>query len=60
MNVEPSSNTVAWCGDHTNIYGCTPCPWCGRPYRAAYKRSGEIECDDCGFTVPADFEEGLS
>ena len=59
MNVEVSSNTVTWNApiDLVNIYGCTPCPWCGSKHRAGYKKTNTIDCDDCGFTVPADFYE---
>lgn len=39
---------------HFNMYGHTPCPKCGEPYR--YMRAGKgqvVWCDDCGHTEPA-------
>jgi len=59
MNTEVSSNTVTWNApiNLVNIYGCTPCPWCHSNHRAGYKKTESIDCDDCGFTVPADFSD---
>ena len=46
------SSVVDWDSPTANIYGCQPCPKCGSKYRASYRESGMIECDDCGLKQP--------
>lgn len=40
-----------------NMYGCMPCPKCGSKYRAAYRKTITVDCDDCGFKELAVFAD---
>lgn len=51
------SGVVDWSDLNANMYGCLPCPQCGSVYRAAYKKTGLVECDQCGFKETAEFKE---
>jgi len=51
----PFSSVVDWDSPTANIYGCQPCPKCDSKYRASYRESGMIECDDCGLKQPYTF-----
>lgn len=55
MSLSPSQ-VVDTRNPKANMFGCLPCPKCGRAYRYTVKgktRPIDIECGDCGFTEPA-------
>lgn len=57
MKDAESTGLVDFNDPQRNMYGCLPCPKCRSEYRAASKRTGTVDCDDCGFKEPATFAE---
>mgnify|MGYP001564858060 CR=1 FL=1 len=49
------SDVISWHHVDNNIYGCSPCPWCGSVFRASYYYGPVtwIDCDDCGYCEQA-------
>jgi len=51
--MEGPTNVIDEGNPAANMYGCLPCPKCGKKYRCPYELlTGQLEivCDDCGFT----------
>ena len=44
------SSVVDFYSPTANMYGCEPCPQCGRKYRCVFNEKPDtIQCDDCGY-----------